>query len=130
APAPGATAAAPADAAARPAVARTGDAAEAPRMRRSSQLPLRTVVVAKPVKGAERNRGRLTVTTATQGDDERTRSVASFRRRVQRMKGGRAEQKEKVFREVILPETITIQELANRMSERGVDIIRMLMKQG
>jgi translation initiation factor IF-2 len=40
------------------------------------------------------------------------------------------EQKEKLAREVILPETITIQELANRMSERGVDVIRMLMQQG
>ncbi|OYX10025.1 MAG: translation initiation factor IF-2 [Rhizobiales bacterium 32-66-8] len=40
------------------------------------------------------------------------------------------ETKEKISREVILPETITIQELANRMSERAVDVIRMLMKQG
>ncbi|MGJ0510391.1 MAG: translation initiation factor IF-2 [Methylocystis sp.] len=82
--------------------------------------------------GEMKNRGRLTVTTATSGEgEERTRSVASFRRRVQRMKGyGQAEQKEKVLREVTLPETITIQELANRMSERAVDVIRLLMKQG
>ena len=40
------------------------------------------------------------------------------------------EQKEKLSREIILPETITIQELANRMSERGVDVIKLLMKQG
>ena len=40
------------------------------------------------------------------------------------------EPKEKLIREVIIPETITIQELANRMAERGVDVIRMLMKQG
>jgi len=40
------------------------------------------------------------------------------------------ETKEKLAREVILPETITIQELANRMSERGVDVIKLLMKQG
>ena len=40
------------------------------------------------------------------------------------------EQKEKIAREVIIPETITIQELANRMSERAVDVIKMLMKQG
>ncbi|HLL58653.1 MAG TPA: translation initiation factor IF-2 [Allosphingosinicella sp.] len=40
------------------------------------------------------------------------------------------EQKEKIAREVVIPETITIQELANRMSERGVDVIKMLMKQG
>ncbi len=85
----------------------------------------------RPTKGAEsRDRGRLTVTNAFATEEERTRSVAAYRRRVQRMKGGQDEQKEKVFREVILPETITIQDLANRMSERGVDIIRMLMKQG
>jgi len=86
-----------------------------------------------PSRGGEmKNRGRLTVTTATSGEgEERTRSVASFRRRVQRLKGfGAAEQKEKITREVVLPETITIQELANRMSERGVDVIRLLMKQG
>ena len=82
--------------------------------------------------GEMKNRGRLTVTTATSGEgEERTRSVASFRRRVQRLKGmGAAEPKEKIAREVVLPETITIQELANRMSERGVDVIRLLMKQG
>ena len=86
-----------------------------------------------PSRGGEmKNRGRLTVTTATSGEgEERTRSVASFRRRVQRLKGmGAAEPKEKIAREVVLPETITIQELANRMSERGVDVIRLLMKQG
>lgn len=81
--------------------------------------------------GAQKDRGRLTVSTATSEEEERTRSVAAFRRRTQRLKSfGQAEQKEKIAREVILPETITIQELANRMSERGVDVIRLLMKQG
>src|SRR5437588_3817164 len=82
-------------------------------------------------RGGEKSRGRLTVTTATGGEDERTRSVASFRRRVQRLKGfGAGDQKEKLAREVVLPETITIQELANRMSERGVDVIKLLMREG
>ena len=83
-------------------------------------------------KGADqRNRGRLTVASATGDGEERTRSVAAFRRRVQRLKGfGQREQKEKLSREVVLPETITIQELANRMSERAVDVIKFLMKQG
>ena len=81
--------------------------------------------------GQEKSRGRLTVVNATSGgDEERTRSVAAFKRRVQRLKGGPAEVKEKVMREVTIPETITIQELANRMSERAVDVIRLLMKQG
>jgi translation initiation factor IF-2 len=80
--------------------------------------------------GDVRDRSRLTVSNAFASEEERIRSVAAYRRRVQRMKGGHDDQKEKVFREVTLPETITIQELANRMSERAVDIIRMLMKQG
>jgi translation initiation factor IF-2 len=80
----------------------------------------------------DKRRGRLTVSAATSGEDEeRTRSLASFRRRVQRLKGHAADEpKEKISREVVVPETITIQELANRMAERAVDVIRFLMKQG
>ena len=87
---------------------------------------------ARPTRGSEqRNRGRLTVATATAADDERTRSVAAFRRRTQRLKGhGHQELKEKIAREIVLPETITIQELASRMSERAVDVIKLLMRQG
>ncbi len=80
--------------------------------------------------GGEKRRGRLTVVTALTADEVRERSVASFRRRVQRMTGHRDEPKEKIAREVTIPETITIQELANRMAERGVDVIRILMQQG
>jgi translation initiation factor IF-2 len=104
-----------------------------------SRVVRRPGVAAKPVVppktpkvpgGDERRRGRLTLTNAL-NEDERTRSVAAFRRRNQRLLGkGQAEQKEKIAREVIIPETITIQELANRMSERAVDVIKMLMKQG
>jgi translation initiation factor IF-2 len=69
--------------------------------------------------------------TALSADEERERSVAAFRRRVQRLKGHAADEpKEKLVREVTIPETITIQELANRMAERGVDVIKLLMKQG
>ena len=81
--------------------------------------------------GEQRNRGRLTVTSATSGEEERTRSVAAFRRRTQRLRGhGAHEQKEKIAREIVLPEAITIQELASRMSERAVDVIKFLMRQG
>ena len=86
---------------------------------------------AAPRGGDEKRRGRLTVITALTADDVRERSVASFRRRTQRLKGlATAEPKEKLVREVTIPEAITIQELANRMSERAVDVIRLLMKQG
>ena len=83
----------------------------------------------KPAPAKER--GRLTLVTALNADDVRERSIASFRRRTQRLKGHAAnEPKEKLIREVMIPEAITIQELANRMSERAVDVIRLLMKQG
>jgi len=96
---------------------------------------VRPAVAPKPERtrtADDKRRGRLTVSAATSGEDEeRTRSLASFRRRVQRLKGHAADEpKEKISREVIVPETITIQELANRMAERAVDVIRFLMKQG
>ena len=81
--------------------------------------------------GPQKERGRLTLVTALNADDVRERSIASFRRRTQRLKGHASnEPKEKLIREVVIPEAITIQELANRMSERAVDVIRLLMKQG
>ncbi len=115
----------PDDGEARPAFRRPGGGAGGPPRGAPAPAP-------KTPKVGEKPRGRLTLSTATGGDDERTRSVAAFRRRVQRMTGHRASDvaKERVMREVIIPETITIQELANRMTERGVDVIRLLMKQG
>jgi translation initiation factor IF-2 len=84
---------------------------------------------AKPAPAKQR--GRLTLVTALSADDVRERSIASFRRRTQRLKGHQSnEPKEKLVREVTIPEAITIQELANRMAERAVDVIRLLMKQG
>ena len=107
---------------------------EAPRMvRRPGGGPARPVVAPKPAAkpGPAKQRGRLTISTALNADDVRERSIASFRRRTQRLKGHASnEPKEKLIREVTIPEAITIQELANRMAERAVDIIRLLMKQG
>ena len=87
-------------------------------------------------KGDDKQRGKLTVVTAQTEDSEeeggRGRSVAAFKRRVQRQQRRMQsfEPREKISREVILPETITIQELSNRMAERAVDVIKLLMKQG
>src|ERR1700691_522794 len=84
---------------------------------------------AKPAP--QKQRGRLTLVTALNADDVRERSIASFRRRTQRLKGHQSnEPKEKLIREVVITEAINIQELANRMAERAVDVIRLLMKQG
>ncbi len=104
---------------------------EAPRTTRRGAI-VRPAPAPKPTRtvGGEKRRGRLTVVTALSADEVRERSVASFRRRVQRMTGHRDEPKEKIAREVTVPETITIQELANRMAERAVDVIRILMQQG
>ncbi len=115
---------------ARPALEAEDD--EAPRPRRGAGgAAVRPAPAPKPTRTVgEKRRGRLTVVTALSADEVRERSVASFRRRVQRMTGHRDEPKEKIAREVTIPETITIQELANRMAERSVDVIRILMQQG
>src|SRR6185437_3056370 len=104
---------------------------EAPARRRGA--PGRPVTPPRPAPrtGAEKQRGRLTLVNALSADEVRERSVASFRRRTQRLKGHASnEPKEKLIRDVTIPDAITIQELANRMSERAVDVIRLLMKQG
>ena len=79
-----------------------------------------------------RRRGKLTVTKALSDDDERTRSVAAFRRHLQRV--NRAGQQQAAApagpREVIVPEAITVAELANRMARRAVEVIKVLMKNG
>ena len=107
------------------------DEEEAPRTRRGGGSPVRWRHPKPARTGPEKRRGRLTVVTALTADEVRERSVASFRRRVQRMTGHRdTEPKEKLVRDVTIPETITIQELANRMAERAVDVIRLLMRQG
>jgi translation initiation factor IF-2 len=110
------------------------DEDEGPRqIRRGPGGAMRPVVPPKTTHkpGPQKDRGRLTLVTALTADDVRERSIASFRRRTQRLKGHAAnEPKEKLIREVTIPEAITIQELANRMTERAVDVIRLLMKQG
>jgi translation initiation factor IF-2 len=114
---------------ARPALEADDD--EAPRTARRGTTA-RPAAAPKPARGGgEKRRGRLTVVTAFSADEERERSEAAFRRRVLRKTGHRdAEPKEKIAREVTIPETITIQELANRMAERSVDVVRILMQQG
>jgi len=90
---------------------------------------------ATPVRRDEprRRTGKLTVTRALSDDEgERMRSLASVRRARERERlrlHGEVEQ-QKFVREVIIPETITVQELANRMAERGVDVVKSLMRMG
>ena len=102
---------------------------EAPRPQEARHKKERAV---KPRAGEERRvRGRLTITNALD-EEQRQRSLASLKRHRERQKkqtvGPQAQQK--IQREVVVPEAITIQELANRMAERGVDVIKYLMKDG
>src|ERR1051326_4273309 len=81
--------------------------------------------------GAQKRHRQLTVVTALSADEEKEHSKAAFVRRNKRQMGLRdTEPKEKIIRDVTIPETITIQDLANRMAERSVDVVRLLMKQG
>ncbi len=89
------------------------------------------VPAVKKTPGDMRRRGKLTVTRALSDDDERTRSLASYKRHLQRVHKGAAVQAAPAGpREVTIPETITVAELANRMARRAVDVIKVLMKNG
>ncbi len=102
-----------------------------PKSRRPGTARPATARPAAPRGAPAKERGRLTLVTALRADEVRERSVASFRRRTQRLKGHASDEpKEKLVREVTIPEAITISDLANRMAERAVDVIRLLMKQG
>ena len=86
-----------------------------------------------PRGGEKRRTGKLTINRAFEDGADRQRSLASMRRRVEREKkklAGLQDAPTKVLREVVIPEVITIQELSNRMTERAVDVIKILMKQG
>ena len=80
-------------------------------------------------RGEQRRRsGKLTIQTALD-DNERTRSLASVKRarEKQKLKEGPIEH-QKIIRDVVVPETITVQELANRMAERSLEVVKTLMK--
>jgi translation initiation factor IF-2 len=80
-----------------------------------------------------RRTGKITVTQALSEEDQiRVRSLAAMKRARekerlrQQMEGPAA----KIVRDVTVPEAITVQDLANRMAERAVDVIKALMKMG
>ena len=88
--------------------------------------PVKKTAVERP------GRQRLTLSNALD-EQQRERSLASLKRQRERQKLqalGMQQERVKIQRQVQLPEAITIQELANRMAERAVDIIKFLMKQG
>ncbi|WP_086463741.1 translation initiation factor IF-2 [Oceanibaculum nanhaiense] len=103
---------------------RAGGGAGKPEVRRPAPAPRR---------GEQRRRsGKLSINDAL-NDSERQRSLASVRRQREREKQrqmGANQERHKVVRDVVIPETITVQELANRMAERGTDVIKALMRMG
>jgi len=131
--APAATAPAPAtgDATAAPPAPRTEEEEEEEERAKKRALAHKPA----PVKRSEprRRTGKLTITDALTDDDrsERGRSLAAVKRarERERLKHQQAGA-EKVIRDVIIPETITVQELANRMAARGADVIKVLMRMG
>ncbi|PWK68349.1 translation initiation factor IF-2 [Aminobacter sp. AP02] len=105
----------------------------------AAATPIRRIAtpeVARPAKTKtedDRRRGKLTLNTALSSadGDARSRSLSAMRRRQEKFKRAmHQETREKIVREVVLPETITIQELAQRMSERAVEVVKFFMKQG
>jgi translation initiation factor IF-2 len=90
---------------------------------------------ARPSRGREehRHRGKLTVTRAlSDEDDSRARSLAALRRAREKEKRHHMETgpATRQVRDVVVPEAITVQELANRMAERGADLVKALFKMG
>lgn len=95
-----------------------------------------------PARGGERkavdNRrqsGKLTVTRALNADEgARARSLAALKRAREKERrahfGGQQQPREKQVRDVVVPEAITVQELANRMAEKGADLVKALFNMG
>jgi translation initiation factor IF-2 len=123
-------AAAPAEPAAAPAEAPRGGVKPAPRKERETREE-------RPARGKGRDDGRragkLTLNQAlTGGEGGRQRSLAAMKRKQERarQKAMGSTEREKVVRDVQVPETIVVSELANRMAERVADVVKALMKMG
>ena len=102
---------------------------------RSRQAPGKRGAPSRPdsgrPRGGGRRQGKLTLNRALSGEESRGRSLSSMRRRQEKFKRAQnQEPREKISREVTLPETITVQELAGRMTERAVDVVKFMMEQG
>ena len=101
--------------------------------RRPGARPFRPALTPRRTEPRRRT-AKLTVTEALGDRDERTRSLASVRRARERERlkalGEDPAEPKKFVREVIVPETLTVQDLANRMAVRSDDVIKSLMAMG
>lgn len=104
------------------------------RVKKQKIAPIKTVPASRDKNAPQRRSGRLTITSALDDDGDRQRSLASVRRarekERERRLGINKQETAKFSREVTIPETISVADLANRMAERLNDVIRYLMKQG
>ena len=111
----------------------TAGPASAPGSKRPAEPPARP---ARDRKGVDdrRQSGKLTVNRALNDNDgARARSLAALKRAREKEKrhfGGPREVQAKQVRDVVVPEAITVQELANRMAEKGADLVKALFKMG
>jgi translation initiation factor IF-2 len=133
----GAPAARPADAAtAEAAAARTatkGVAIGGPRKTDREREDREREARNRTTRDENRRTGKLTLSEALDGEGGRQRSLAAMRRKQEKARQkamGMAHRAEKQVRDVQLPETIVVQELANRMAERAADVVKSLMKMG
>ncbi len=137
--APAAPAAETKPAEAAPRAATTSSAAPAPRRFTPVEAPKRPEPK-RPEQKKEhrgdhrRQSGKLTVTRALNEDEgARARSLAALKRAREKEKRSHlmpSGPREKQVREVVVPDTITVQELANRMAEKGADLVKALFKMG
>jgi translation initiation factor IF-2 len=104
------------------------------RAKRGVRAPAPKVPAPSRGRDMHRRSGKMTVSQALtdEGDSQRTRSLASMRRarEKERMRQSGSEEQAKVVRDVVIPETITVQELAQRMAERSGDVVKSLMRMG
>ena len=97
--------------------------------------PAKAAEAPKPARGkdeGDRRRNKLTLSNALSDRSRAPRSLASMRRRQEKQRRGSQSSgpRERVMRDITVPDTITVQELANRMSERAVDVVKLMMNQG
>ena len=87
----------------------------------------------KAARDDNRRSGKLSLSQALDGEGGRQRSLAAMKRKQDRARQkatGGNQRVEKQVRDVQLPETIVVSELANRMAERAADVVKSLMKMG
>ncbi|KEO54516.1 translation initiation factor IF-2 [Thioclava pacifica] len=100
---------------------------------RDTRAPERDTRGGKGRDDGNRRSGKLSLSDALSGGEGRQRSLAAMKRKQERARQkamGGSSRAEKQSREVQLPETIMVSELANRMAERGADVVKTLMKMG